>query len=420
MRPKVGRQAATLIFVALSTIGSGINYIAYPTLAHLLPASEYTNITLALSLFTQIGTFLSSLIAITIGLTKLRSDSAQKQIHYLQKSLIQVLMVVGMFILILSPVLMPAFSTPTPYAFPIVLMLLISVPITIISGYLNGKQLMVRLGLVSVITAAFQLVAGVAAASSTKSGVLTMLSMGAVQVISILILMYVFRSVKIPGLNKELFLFASPDKSIRKLLVFTLTTSFGIMLTNLLQVVDLVFVRQAATSDATFYTDTYILSRALFFAGMIFIWPFLGEVNVITPRKNIKIFVKTLLIFVGLTIGLIGIIYLSSDFVFHSMFGRTESYDTLLPTVVLSVIYKLSLLIITLVVLYFTVFLKYTSVWIAVGTYLIIYAFHILLPGSTTFEVVLNLNIAAGITAFLCIFIFIYAHTRGTLTNSSR
>jgi O-antigen/teichoic acid export membrane protein len=390
-------------------ISSALNYITYPILARILPAEQYTDITVSLSLLTQISTFLSSLIAVTIGLTKSGDGDGTKEINALQTFLLQTLSAIGILILLFSSVIMNLISTPSIYAIPIVLMLIISVPITVISGYLNGKQKMVKLGLVALTTASFQLLAGAITSVIFQSGVITMLSMGSVQIISILILMYAFRNEHIPRIDKNIFLIQKPSKKILSLLKYTLIASAAIMVVNLLQVVDIVVIKQIQDSATLIYTDVYVVSRALFFAGMIFIWPFLGQISLLSPTHNIRILLKLVGIFAILTCAAIGLVDIFGSNLFLILFGRDLSGPDAISIVNLSITYKAFLLVLTGLTLYFIVLRRYSAVIVATLSCLLIYGSYFFLPHQTILSTLIALNIGAGASCVISFLLFFYS-----------
>src|SRR5688572_6640345 len=95
------KHGPLLLFILLSGFASGLNYLTYPVLSRLLPNSEFINITVALSILTQMATFLSSIIALTVGITKSNTiKQPRKLIESLQSELINVfLFFIGLFIL---------------------------------------------------------------------------------------------------------------------------------------------------------------------------------------------------------------------------------------------------------------------------------------------------------------------------------
>lgn len=390
-------KKSILPFILLSLFASALNYFAYPLLARLLPSSEYVNITVALSIFTQISTFLSSLSAVTIGLTKIPGHSSM--LHRLQISLLQVFSVFGIIFLILSPLIMSSVHTPVVYALPIVLMILMSIPITIISGYLNGRQLMTKLGLVAVITASLQFITGIVTATLSNNGFLTMLCMGSVQIISIHILLRFLKDSTLPRISKELFVIEKYSSRATRLLLFVIAASFAIMAINLLQIFDLLVIKNIDGSTAKAYTDVYIISRIVFFGGMILIWPFLGALKLDDNRSNKRAYMKLLGIF-----GLLGVVVISTltfagGYIVQLLFGQNYYGTQLNETLLLSTLYKLFFLIITAVCLYFIVFRSIKSIYFGILVSVLITVSYLLADASDVQSILSHLTAAAGVSS---------------------
>ena len=261
------------LFVILSLVASGLNYLTYPALSRILPAQQYIDTPAALSLLTQIGTFMSALTAVIIGLSK--SKTGKTTIDALQADLIKIFILLGLVFLATSPVTMGLIQTPALYALPITLMVLTSIPVTTLSGYLNGVKRMTALGMVAAVTASMQLAAGITISAISGDGVITMLCMALSQLLAI-ILLYTFFG---EGKNRVLSQFSSflprtkfsPETT--HILIYTAAAAICIMVLNLLQVVDLLILKGLSVQAAKTYTDAYVISRIVFFTGRIFLWP---------------------------------------------------------------------------------------------------------------------------------------------------
>lgn len=341
-------------FIFLSLLASGLNYFAYPALGRLLPSSQYVNITVSLSLFTQISTFLSSLTAITIGLSKTADHT--NTIHKLQVSLLQIFSLFGVIFLVFSPIIMSMLDTPVSYAVPIVIMILMSIPVTIISGYLNGRQLMTKLGLVAALTASLQFVTGLLVALLSQNGFITMLCMGLTQLISISILIRYMGESEMPHLGSELFVFKRFATETYRLLGYVILASFAIMAVNLLQIFDLLVIKNMNDSTARFYTDIYIISRIIFFGGMILVWPFLGELSLTDQRHNIRAFSRLVSWLTAIGLSLLTVFAIAGRHIVQLLFGQLYPYTSLSEALFLSTLYKLFFLVIVAISLYFIVF----------------------------------------------------------------
>ncbi len=364
-------KKSIFIFVILSIVASALNYTAYPLFGRILPPPEYVIITVSLSLFTQISTFLSSILAITIGLSKSENNSqTNNKIELLQAFLFKIFLLVAVIFLIISPFVMDKIHTPVLFALPISLMMLFSIPIVIISGYFNGKNKMVKLGLVALISASCQFLIGITTSIISHNGLITMLSMTIAQIITIIIIFYLFSSEQLPKITKSLKTPISElrNKHMGPIIRYAALTSVAIMVIGLTQVADLLIMQNLEHIDIKFYTDIYVISRVVFFAGMIFIWPFLGEININNYPLNRKPFAKVISYFTVITLVAIIVLFFFGNLLASALFGVNYSPQLISTIGILSFLYKFFLLIITAVVLYFVVLRKYIAVWISAAT----------------------------------------------------
>lgn len=401
-----------LIFAFFSVIASGLNYIVYPLLSRILPPSEYVDITVALSLFTQISTFLSSIIAITVGISKRDKERASHKISFLQGFLFKCFIVLAIVFLLLSPVLMPPLHIPVVFVIPICLMMLFSIPITIISGYLNGINSMPKLGLVALVSASNQFVVALVIASVTHNALLTMLSMTIAQLITIAVIYKAFSSMQLPPLEISSLLKRRNTKSSqaeKRLMVYTVGAALSIMAVSITQVADLLIIQRLTTVDIKFYTDIYVISRIVFFAGMIFIWPFLGQINLDTPRKNVRPYLSIVGFFILLGLVATTGLWIAGGTITNILFNTTYSLQQIREIGSLSTLFKVSMLIITASILYYIVLHRATAIYIALITSgsMILYA--ILIEISTEMmDVLKHINLIAGIIALVLFLLFLF------------
>jgi O-antigen/teichoic acid export membrane protein len=400
-----------LLFILLSIGASALNYIVYPIFSRILPSSEYISITTALSLFTQASTFLSSILAITIGLSKRRSQThnTDETIEVLQSFLFKLFGVVAVLFLLFSPAIMALIHTPTLFALPICIMMVLSIPILIISGYLNGKNLMIKLGLVTLLAASSQFIIGLLTAYLSRNGLATMFAMSLAQIITLVIIYSAFTKDNLPGIKKSLGTAVRiKDARTRNLLIFTALTSFAIMAVSLAQIADLFIVQGLHNADVKFYTDLYVISRVVFFAGMIFIWPFLGETSLEHHHNNRLPFLRVIGYFTAISITAILLIFFAGDHISTLLFGSHYSLASIQTIGILSVTYKFLLLIITAVVLYFVVLRSYLALvtaFVASGS-IFLYA-QLFGHYQSILELLIGLNSIAALVAISgCILLF--------------
>lgn len=393
------------LFVLLSVIASALNYFIYPILSRILPSNEYVDITVALSLFTQMSTFLSSIIAITIGISKQGTTETKERIQALQSFLFKAFMALAIVFLVLSPLVTEKIHVSVLFVIPILLMMFFSIPVTVISGYLNGLSAMKKLGLVAVISASTQFVIAISTASITHSAVVTMATMSIAQLLTIFIIYRLFSTLKLPSISSP---FKQSNKQFisKRMMVYTAFAAVSIMIVSLAQIADLLILQNTSTTDIKFYTDIYVVSRIVFFAGMILIWPFLGQIHVSSISKNFYPFLRLVILF--LIIGISAVIGLATggDVLMRTLFNVTYDAHEVLSVGVLSILFKIFMLIITAATLYFMVLHRYIVVAIAAvcGGTLILYDY-LVSDSTSTLNLLTHLNFISGIIAILLVVI---------------
>jgi len=409
-------KRSVLVFAAISVAASALNYVVYPLYARILPASEYVHITVALSLFTQISAFLSSIIAITISLSKSEQGTAvNEKIALLQAFLFKLFLVLALLFLAFSPLLMRSIHTPALFSVPISLMMLFSIPILVVSGYLNGKNKMVKLGLVALVSAGCQFIIGVTASLLSRSGLITMLSIGVAQITTIAVVYTLFANENLPSITKPIAtsIKSLRDRRLKSLLPYTALSAIAVMLISLIQIVDLFIMPNIVGVNLKFYTDLYVISRVVFFAGLIFIWPFLGEINLDHHHFNRKPFATVLGYFSLIGIAAIVGLYGFGDKLALFLFGSHYQLHTIQYIGTLSVLYKVFMLIITAVVLYFIVLRRYTAIWFtAITSGLIITYSRLVSRYAGMATVLLQLDIIAGALVILGIVLLLTVPVR--------
>lgn len=400
------------LFISASIIASALNYLTYPFLARLLGDVEFVEVTVALSLLTQISAFLSSLVALTVGLTKDGHKKETPGVDVLQSVLFKIFMVVVLIFCLTAPFTMNGLEIPLLYTLPIAAMLLFSVPTSIVSGYYSGLGNLVKLGSVALLTALSQFILCITVALATRNGVLALAAMGVGQIISLLFIYTVFRKDKLPKLtvNEKV---ASNIRLIR----YAFVSSIAVMTVNLLQIADLL-IAKSYDIQVVLYTDIYVISRVVFFAGMILIWPFLSWIDTRSHKKNAGIMLRVAaIITIGCAAAIIGMVSFG-DLVTQLLTGAVYTNDTLIIISTLSILYKMVYLLIIMFVLYFIVMRSYWAAIIPLSTTTLLIFYVLVLSGDTTLRSMLtaiSMIGLFGLTLSILAFILGY-HNRLLLT----
>jgi O-antigen/teichoic acid export membrane protein len=353
------------VFILFSVFASFLNYLTYPILSRLLQSSDFVDATVALSLLSQMSMFLSSIVALTVGLTKEGSgNSAKKLVEQLQQELLVIFLVLIAIFLSTSYFIFQPIQLSPLFAVPISIMLLLSIPISIYSGYMNGKGKLVKLASIALIAASLQLFVAVFAATITKSSLISLLGMALGQILALGLIVIVFKSEEMPRISlrfKDKLI--NQTNHMRELIKYTLFASFGVLIINLLQISDLLIFKRRP-DDIVMFTDVYIISRVVFFAGIIFIWPLLSKIDIKKKRNNIKpiaLFGSLVTLIGGAAIG---VIVVSGEYITKILFNNTYDQTILFQISSLAIIFKCMFLILTALTLYSIVIRSYLAFWV--------------------------------------------------------
>lgn len=361
-------KRATFIFILLSGLASFLNYVMYPALSRILDDRQFVSITVALAIFTQLSSFTLSIVALTIGLSKIKGDKTSSNlIEKLQAVLIHLFAVLLMLFLIVSPRLFGELSLSLALLAPIALMLALSIIMSVVSGYLNGKGKLVKLGITLVITALLQLALSILASLATKSGTITLYAMCCGTILSLVFIYSIYRHEGLPRLSSVLIhrfsIYRSPQ--LRSLLKFIIAASLSTLAINILLIIDLLVIN-SRQQDSKIYADIYVISRIVFFGGMLFVWPFLSNIDIYKPKRNIKLLLQLLGIFLFITVGSVVGMQLFGEQITRILLGsQYQSWDAAKELVFLAILYKFNFLIITALVLFFIVIRSYWAIGVS-------------------------------------------------------
>lgn len=411
-------KKSTFIFIILSGVASFFNYATYPALAHILNDEQFVSITVALAIFTQISSFTLSIVALTIGISKQKDNqSSATLIEKLQAVLIHLFLVLLALFLITSPIFFKKLSLQPSLLAPIAIMLSLSIITSVISGYLNGKGKLLKLGISLVVTAVLQLGLSVLLADLTRSGTATLFAMSGGTILSLLFIYTFYRQENLPQLMSVFTHRFTIYKSLelRSLLKYILATSISILAVNILLILDLLVIN-SRQQDSEIYADIYVVSRIVYFGGMLFLWPFLSNIDIYRPKRNIGLYLRLCGIFLGITVGALIAMQVFGRQITHILFGsQYQSWSVAKDLALLAILYKFNFLVITSLVMFFIVLRDYWAVRLSIITTVGLCAF-VYLSGpsisSTTF--VQGLNIISFLAIMCGLFGFFQVSRRIT------
>ena len=290
--------------------------------------------------------------------------------------------------------------------------MLFSIPTSVISGFFNGKNRLVKLGYVTVLVAVFQFVCTILVGFTTRNGVAALNAMAVGQFLSIGVIYVLFKKEGLPSIITPLTT-KTPAKteSMRSLVTYTALCSLAIMLINILQIADLLLIKGHGSADIRLYADLYVISRVVFFAGTVFIWPFLGMIDIYNHTRNTKPLLKLFGIFGLITIGAIGGLLLFGPQITKLLFGSSYTAVQIRHIGILSIVYKFIFLTLTSLTLYFIVIRSYIAVVIPFLLGAAVATYSIFAPTGATIVSTLNALCLIGILA-LGLYVALFRHAQ--------
>lgn len=293
----------------------------------------------------------------------------------MQTVLVHLFIVFLILFITTSPLYIKSLNIQPSLLVPICGMFIVSIAMAVISGYLNGKQKLIKLGCFMSISALLQLILSISVAFLAKSGAATLYAMAIGALISIIIIYRVYRKENLPNINSifkhKLNIYKSKD--IRKLIRYTILSSIAVLILNILLIFDLLLINSRDT-DAIIYTDIYVISRIVYFSSALFIWPFLSSINIKETNQNYKNFTRLVILFFVISGLSILLIYLFGNQITSILLGDTYNRNTnFVEFTIYAIIYKLIFLIITTLTLYFIVLRNYWAVYIPALLFILTY-----------------------------------------------
>jgi O-antigen/teichoic acid export membrane protein len=334
-------------------------------LARILEDKEFISITLGLALFTQLSSFTLAIVALTIGISKQRDDKKPREtIEKLQTVITHLFLILLAFFLITAPLYFQRLQIDGLLLVPISLMLFLSLVMSVISGYLNGKKKLVKLGIVLACSSGLQLILCGFAALIFKSGFAALNAMAFGAGIAIATTYVLYKDENLPRFYSVFIhkLDIYKQKNMRDIIKFAILSSISVLVINILVILDLLVINSRRV-DAKLYTDIYVISRVVFFSGILFVWPFLSNINIVVLKQNNKLVLRLFGVFILLGVLSLVLMYAFASQLTNIFLGSQYPFDTNLKYFTLmAVIYKLIYLFILTLTLYFIVIRNYWGI----------------------------------------------------------
>lgn len=271
MKTRLIVSKTSAIFITLSLAGSLANYLVYPFISRHFTTSQFGDFTLILSIFNQVLSILLAFNVISIALVKQNLEhEARFKAQAIQKALIWFFMAISILLLVFSSPLRRGLNIANPeYLFLLTLLLLVSVPSIIWSGYLQGHKKLVHVGIFLSSSAFLKLFFSIVLAS--YGGIAGGLFGVLVGITLATILLWATKPINLPSLR---YVFKGFDPSETNFLFkarrYILGTLFVVGSLGVLQNIDIILSKAFFSPEiAGLYTGISIISKAIYFLSFL-------------------------------------------------------------------------------------------------------------------------------------------------------
>lgn len=330
-----------IYFVGSLTIGA-LNYLYYPVVGRLLEPSAFGEVQTLVSLFLQVGIFMTVLGLLTINIiTNYKDvDRRQRVITELEK----LALVIGVLFLGLSILgqvrLQNYFHFETSLPFVVLAMaILVTIPYAFRSGYLVGNKLFGLNAWAGISGASSKLLLSLALVAVGLGTAGALMGIFVAQLLMFFVTAYFARR---HGFHEALASkFRLPDITlIRPELRYAMLVLVGSLAITVLYSVDIIVVKHYFDAHtAGLYAGVATAARILFFLTASVAQVLMPSIKLSqTAIQNKQVLKKSLALVAGIGGATLGVFYLAPDFVVSVLMGGTyTTYSWLLPRLSLAI-----------------------------------------------------------------------------------
>jgi len=330
-----------IYFVGSLTIGA-LNYLYYPIVGRLLEPSAFGEVQTLVSLFLQVGIFMTVLGLLTINIIANYKDVSRRNrvIAELEK-LALIIGVVFVGLTIVGHVRLQTyfhFESSLPFIV-LALAILATIPYAFRSGFLVGKKLFGLNAWAGISGAGSKLVFSLVLVAL---GLGTAGALGGILVAQLLMFLVTAHFAKRHGFHEALgSKLRLPDMSlIRPELRYALLVLVGSLAITVLYSVDIVVVKHHFDAHtAGLYAGVATAARILFFLTASVAQVLMPSIKLNQPREqNRQVLKKSLALVIAIGGGTLAVFYIAPDFVVSVLMGNTyTTYAWLLPRLSLAI-----------------------------------------------------------------------------------
>jgi O-antigen/teichoic acid export membrane protein len=382
------------LYTVFALSAAVLNYLLYPALTRVLNPQEFGDFATIMAISGQLLAILVSFNLISIYLVKTYpEDEAREKVQIIQKILIWLFLGATALLLIAAPLVKERLHIADPLTFGILaLLLLTSVPSVIWTGYLQGHDQLLKVGVSSVAASLAKLVialllAGLWGVSGALWGVLAGSVLG-------IVVVRLIAGMQLPSLRSSLSpLSKTQGTFLGGVFGYILASAIVVGALGVLQNIDIVYAKALfSPSEAGVYSGISVLSNALYFLSSVLIWIVLSSLKMENPRDNRRLLRTAYSLLGVMAAGAVCAEFLLrgalSTFLLGSAFGGQGN------VLIIASLYQVALVGATLYAYYLQVLRRRRALLLSACVFLPTVAAPVLFPPSDTMALITTLLLA--------------------------
>jgi O-antigen/teichoic acid export membrane protein len=311
------------LFAFLSLVGAILNYALYPSLAHVLNPTEFGDFVAVLAISNQLLGIMLAFTLTSISLVNTYpEDEAREKAQIIQKVLIWLFLGATAVLLVVSPLIRQQLHIVDPLTFVILALLLVAaVPAVMWTGYLQGHQRVIKVGIYNVAGVVSKLVLALLFARlwGVSGGLLGVLAGTMLGILTLRLI----AGMRLPSLRSSLTpLTASQWTYVRGTMTSLGVSVLVVGMLSVLQNIDIIFAKILfPPAVAGVYSGISVLSNALYFLGLLLVWIVLPAVSPANPRHNRRLLRTSYSLLALMAVGVMAGEYLLRNVLARSLLG---------------------------------------------------------------------------------------------------
>jgi O-antigen/teichoic acid export membrane protein len=343
------------------------NYLLYPVLSRVFDVRLFGDFTFFMVTLNQTLSVLLAANVISIYIVKkYNHDTSVNYIEAFQKLLLKGFTLIAIPCLLLASFFSDIFNVSSPLIFLfLTVAILVSIPLIVWVGYLQGHKEIVRVGIYSLGTALLKL--AITIILSMLFGLYGGIIGIVIGILSGYIILSIYPGSSLPSIKSSLKQTSSESnvflKSIR---TYSIITVICVGVLSYLQSYDITVIKILFDpGTAGLYSGIAIIGNTLYYLTFILIWILLPEISYKTTKHNKKIIKKGILAILLLGLVSIPTIYSLNEIFIGIILG--EKYLEFSNLLVFTAVYQLSLGALTLYTFYQLVLRKQSIIILVIS-----------------------------------------------------